>query len=201
MICSAAWIFCLKGPYNWTYVGGGTKIDATAGTSTTPRGWLSESERSRVVRFTSETKVEGNHKIFVPFQTTGFIFLMNDTFTVSVAEPNDVLLFKYKDGLLSRTDAHQSADPNPKKMNFSDAISSALDESVCNGIGKFCKVLLSERGRPLTASQKWYSSPTGALYEVVVGTDSRDLQKLTVSWPSTNGDRTQTLSTFSVILK
>ncbi len=163
-------------------------------------GWLSPSVHSRIIRFVSETKVEGNHKVFVPFQTSGFIFLFNDTFSISVAQPNDVLLLKYKDGSLSRTGSVLSADRHSKRLSFTDALSGALDEVVSEGVGEFCKTLMSRKGDTLRSYEKVSSLSSGAHFEAVVGDNPGDLQKFTVTWPNMGDGVQKTVCTFTVVL-
>jgi hypothetical protein len=164
-------------------------------------GWLYPSSRSRLVRFVSETKVEGNDKVFVPFQTTGFIFILKDTFSISVAEPLDVLLFKYKDGSLSRTGSDFAVDRHPKRLSFSDAISGVLNEVVCEGLGVLCKWLLSHKECVPRSGEKWGLLPNFGMYEAVVGNDPGDLQKFTVTWPNTGSGFEKTVCTFTVVLR
>jgi len=162
-------------------------------------GWLYPSGGTGIVRFVSETKVEGRPKIFVPFQTSGFIFLLNDTFSISVAQPDDMLLFKYKDGALSKIGTNLSADRHPKQLSFSDAISAALDEVLCEGIGGICKMLLSHRGGAVGTNQESGSFANGGSFEAVVGDDPGALQKFTVTWLNTGSGLEKTVCTFTTV--
>ena len=168
--------------------------------ATIAHGWLFPSVRSRIIRFVSETKVEGNQRVYVPFQTSGFIFLLNDSFSISVAQPNGVILFKYKDGSLSKTGSDLSADRHSKRLSFSEAVSVALDEVVCEGVGGFCKTLMSRKGDTLRSYEKGGSLSSGGWYDAVVGDDLGDLQKFTVTWPNMGDGVQKTVCTFTVVL-
>jgi hypothetical protein len=164
------------------------------------QGWLLPSVHSRIIRFVSETRVQGNPQVFVPFQTSGFIFLLNDTFSISVAEPNEVVLIRYKDGLLSKTGSLLSTDQHPKRLGFSDAFSGALEEVASEGVGRFCKTMMSRKGETLRRYEKSGSLSGGALFEAVVGDNPGDLQKFTVTWPNMGDGVQKTVCTFTVVL-
>ena len=190
-------------PLTWLLIGHGGPVNARipAGNqgAAVAHGWLYPSGATRIVRFVSETKVEGHPKTFVPFQTSGFIFLLNDTFSISVSQPDDVLLLKYRDGLLSRTSSVVSEDQHPKRLSFSDAISETLNEVACDGLGGLCKKLLSHKGGAVGRNQQGSLLPNLGMFEAVVGDDPGDLRKFTVSCPIAGSGLQKTVCTFTVV--
>ncbi len=177
-----------------------TPLTGRKQTAAVPRGWLFPAVHSKIIRFVSETKVEGNHGVYIPFQTSGFIYLLNDTFSISVAQPNEVLLFKYKDGFLSRMGSAPSTDWHPRRLSFANAVSGVLDEFVCEGIGDFWRKVVSHHGEALKTYEKSGSLSSGARFEAVVGDGPGDLQKFTVTLPNLGGGVEKTFCTFTVIL-
>jgi len=163
-------------------------------------GWLFPSDRSRVVRFVSETKVVNNPTVFVPFQTSGFILLFKDSFSISLATPTDVLLFKYKDGALSSSGSDLSASRHSKRMQFSQALSEVLDEVACEGVGGFCNALMSRKSDRLSSNEKSGSLPRGKWFEAEVGDDACDLRKFTVTYPNIRDGVQKTICTFTQVL-
>jgi len=166
--------------------------------ATVERGWLFPSGGTKIVRFISETKVEGHPKVYVPFQTSGFIFLLNNTFSVSVAQPDAVLQFKYKDGALSKIGSDLFVDRHPDRLTFADAISRALDEAACDGIGDFCKMLLSWKGSGLGRNQNGILA-SGGSFEAVVGNGPGALQRFVVTWPNAGQGIHKTICSFTVV--
>jgi len=164
----------------------------------TDSGWLYAGGRSRLVRFVAASDAPDQPDTFFPApQTSGFIFIKDDTFTISVAEPFGSAQLEYKRGVLTKTGLGDFVSRKGERIKFEEALSSALRETLCDSLGDYCRELLANRTSATTPQ-----TIHGTRFEAVLGKGRGALQKFTELTGTARlpGTSKRTVCTFTVLI-
>jgi len=158
-------------------------------------GWLYPGGQTRIVRFDLEAYYPGQPEIINLGQRSGFIVMFDDTFYISESGLDSTKLFEYKNGVLTKTSQGMEIGNYKKTLKSGEALSYALDEAVCDGLGDFyLKSLLNSAtvAKIQTIRQR---GRYGTEIKAILGIGRGALQSYTITW----GGSLRTECTFTVI--
>lgn len=170
-------------------------------------GWLYRGDEPRFVRFQVVSDDPGNsNAVFLAPQSSGFIFMKGDSFTVSVAEPLGSALLEYRKGVLnerclgdSEGDLGGFRPRNGERLTFEEAFSKAMDEVATGPLGMICCDLLESSDVLKVRKVIHRNNGPGASSDIVLGPGRGALLSYSVTYPPTSYGVTRRLTcTFTV---
>lgn len=159
-----------------------------SGAGLTANGWLFAGGSTKVVRFVVASDDPGNANVFFPSpQTSGYIVMARDTFSISVAETWGTALLEYQSGVLREKCMIASegglGDLRPRhggeRLSFGRAFGAAMKEVTGSILFEdFCQELLA---KPTVGNSA--RKVHGEGYEAVFGAGRGALQSYTEVTP------------------
>lgn len=165
-------------------------------------GWLYRGGQPRLVRFVTVSDAPDAPDLFFPApQTSGFIFMKDNTFSISVAEPWGGGQLVYKQGVLTITGIGDFASRKGERLTFEEALSISLGEIGCASLRRFSADLLENRTGSTANQNEIRRGSQQEGFDAVLGKARGSLSEFTEFLPvfSRPGISKRTICTFKVL--